>query len=203
MSLEELAEATPREVALTIPARQPFSPGAFDLIGKPVQAASVAGDAVVGKMAAHRRRQAGMLFANRLMPVDPAPVGHVLQCPGKAAFGCDLPNHVFAVPRFPPDMGKAEEVERGSCCDRMMGIIRPLEPEVDEARLVGVERKPVPRQTLAQDGEDLPGVDEVVERHDQVIGKPDQHRLSLETGPHLALEPSIQHMVQEDVRKAG
>ena len=40
----------------------------------------------------------------------------------------------------------------------MMGIIRPLEPEVDEARLVGVERKPIPRQTLAQDGEDLPGV---------------------------------------------
>ena len=113
MSLEELAEATPGEVALTIPARQPFPPCALDLVGEPVQAAGVASDAVIGKMAAHRRRQAGMLRADRLVPVGPAPVGHVLQCPGKAAFGGDLPDHVFAVPRFPPDMGETEEVKRG------------------------------------------------------------------------------------------
>jgi len=47
------------------------------------------------------------------------------------------------------------------------------------------------------------GVDDVVERHQRVIGEPDKGALPSETRFHHGLEPFVQHVVQEDVREAG
>src|SRR4051812_25874676 len=76
-------------------------------------------------------------------------------------------------------------------------------PEVDEARLVGVEGKSIPCETLAQDRQHAFGVDDVVERHQRIVGIPDKGALPSETRLHHSLEPFIQHMVQKDVREAG
>src|ERR1700739_2678578 len=75
--------------------------------------------------------------------------------------------------------------------------------EVNEARLVGVEGESIPCETLAQDRQHAFGVDDVVERHQRVIGQPDKGALPSETRINLGLEPFVQHMVQEDVREAG
>ena len=47
------------------------------------------------------------------------------------------------------------------------------------------------------------GVDDVVERHQRVVGVPNKGALPSQTRLHLCLEPFVQHVVQEDVREAG
>src|SRR6185312_10756147 len=73
------------------------------------------------------------------MPVVPTPVRDRSQCPGEATFCRHLPHHIATLPRLSPHVGEAEEIERGAVCGRMRGPLRPVEAEVDEARLVGME----------------------------------------------------------------
>src|SRR5208337_2736359 len=51
-----------------------------------------------------------------------------------------LSHHVLAHPRLAPDVGKAEEGERGTIRLRMVSPVWPVAAEIDEARLVGMER---------------------------------------------------------------
>ncbi len=83
-----------------------------------------------------------MLVAQRPVAVFPAPVAHRGHRTGEPAFGRDPPNHGLAVPRPAPDMGQAEEVERGPIRLRMACALLSRWSEIDEAGLVGVEREP-------------------------------------------------------------
>lgn len=153
-------------------------------------------------MAPHHRRQVGMLDGDRPMPVVPAPVRHPRQRSGIAALGRDLPDHVDPFARLAPDMGEAKEVERGAPRSRVVGALRPLEAEVDEARLVGMEREPIPGKTLAQNSQDPRGIGKGLESHHEIVGVPDKAGSSLQAWSDRVFEPHIQHMVQVDVRKA-
>jgi hypothetical protein len=82
----------------------------------------------------------------------------------------------------------------------MVLAIWSVAAEIDEARLVGMERKLVPSETLAQNIQNPLGVLEVRERHHGVVGEPGKGTFPLEAWFHLALEPLIQHMMQENVR---
>jgi hypothetical protein len=144
-----------------------------------------------------------MLVAERPVAACPTPVTDRSHRAGKPALGRHLPNHVFAVPRPSPNMGQAQEVEAGPIRFRMARTPQPLWAEVDEARLVGVEGKSIPRETLAQDRQHTFGVDDVIERHQCIVGEPGKGALPSETRFHLDLEPFVQHVVQEDVREAG
>jgi hypothetical protein len=84
----------------------------------------------------------------------------------------------------------------------MSRVLWSLWAEVDEARLVWMEGKSIPCEPLAEDRQNAFGVDDVVERHQRVVGKPDKGALSSQTRFHLSLEPFVQHVVQEDVREA-
>src|SRR3954467_13770792 len=95
----------------------------------------------------------------------PAPLGDPRQRSGIAALGRDLPDHVDPFARRAPDMGEAKEVERGAVRSRMVGALWPLEAEVDEARLVGMEREPIPGKTLAQNSQDPRGIGKCLESH--------------------------------------
>ena len=98
-------------------------------------------------------------------------------------------------------MGKAKEVERCATRCRVAHPIWPLEAEVDEACLLGMQRKAIPCKTLTQNGQDPFGAEEVLERHYKIIGIPDKGTSPLEPRPHLCFESFIQHMVQIDVRE--
>src|ERR1700679_2447722 len=98
-------------------------------------------------------------------------------------------------------MGEAKEVERRSTRCRVAHPIRAFEAEVDEACLVGMQRKAVSRKTLAQNSQNPFGAEEVLERHHKIVGISDKGTSPLEPWPHLRLEPFIQHIVQVDVRK--
>src|SRR3982751_4825080 len=115
-----------------------------------------------------------MLHGDRPMPVIPAPLGDRRQRSGIASLGCDLPDHVDPFARLAPDMGEAEEVERGAMRSRVLGALRPLEAEVDEARLVGMEREPIPGKTLAQNSQDPRGIGKGLESHHEIVGVPDK-----------------------------
>src|SRR5689334_13161845 len=136
------------------------------------------------------------------MPVVPAPVRDRSQCPGKAAFGRHLPHHVDALLRLSPNMGEAEEIERGAIGGRMNSAIRPFEAEVDEARLVGMESESIPGQTLAQYRQDPLGIEKALEGHHQVISVPDKDSSPLQARSDVPFEPFVQHVVQVDIRKA-
>ena len=84
----------------------------------------------------------------------------------------------------------------------MVGSIWPVVAEIDEARLVGMECKSIPCKTLAQYVENPFGIEEILERHHGIIGKPDKGTSPLETWPHLKLKPFIQHVMQKNVREA-
>ncbi len=62
-----------------------------------------------------------------------------------------------------------------------------------------MELEPVPCKPLTQHVHDPLGVVETLERQHAVIGVPNEDAVPLEAGPHVPLEPFIQHMVQVDV----
>src|ERR1700736_1396422 len=144
----------------------------------------------------------GVLAGDGLMPVEPTPSRHRRQRSGVTVLCRHLSHHLVACPRFAPYVGKAEEGERGTIRLRMVSPIWSVAAEIDEPRLVGMEREPKPCKTLAQDAEDPLGIEEVLERHHGIVSEADKGTSPLEPWPHLELEPFIQHMVQEDVREA-
>src|SRR4051812_10162990 len=200
--LQECRQTRPGVGALTIPSRQPSLPDPHNLMSIPAHPSTVSRHAVVGVMAPHHGRQVGMLDGDRPMPVIPAPVRHPRQCSGIAALGRDLPDHVDPFARLAPDMSEAEEVERGAPRSRVVGALRPLEAEVDEACLVGMEREPIPGKTLAQNSQDPRGIGKGLESHHEIVGVPDKAGSPLQAWSDRVFEPHIQHMVQVDVRKA-
>ena len=133
------------------------------------------------------------------MPIASAPLSYRRQRPRVPAFGRHLPHPVHALLRLGPDMGEAEEVERGAVRIRMACALRPMKAKVDEVRLVRMELEPVPCKPLTQHVHDPLGVVETLERQHAVIGVPNEDAVPLEAGPHVPLEPFIQHMVQVDV----
>src|ERR1700730_869433 len=62
----------------------------------------------------------GLLIRDRLMPVAPTPGRNRRQCAGVTVLCRYLPHHILARPRLAPDVGKAEEGERGTIRLRMV-----------------------------------------------------------------------------------
>ena len=92
------------------------------------------------------------------MPIASAPLSYRRQRPRVPAFGRHLPHPVHALLRLGPDMGEAEEVERGAVRIRMACALRPMKAKVDEVRLVRMELEPVPCKPLTQHVHDPLGV---------------------------------------------
>lgn len=78
----------------------------------------------------------GVLFPERTMQVEPTPFRHGSQRAGITVFCPYLSDDILTLPRFPPHMGEAKEVE---CGPRRCGMTptRAFEPEVYERVLVG------------------------------------------------------------------
>jgi len=88
-------------------------------------------------------------------------------------------------------MGKAEEIERRAIRIRMSRSVWSVGTKVNEARLVGMKRQPIPLKTTGQDSQDPFGIFAVLECHHKVISVPDQGTFSLQAWAYLGLEPFI------------
>src|SRR6516162_6209883 len=102
------------------------------------------------------------------MPVGPAPFLDRHQRSRQTALGRPLPHHLLSILRLRPDMGEAEKVER-RCLAVWVRATLALGAEVDEARLVRMEREPVPVKPLSQHFQNPFGVVVALERHHEVI----------------------------------
>src|SRR5690349_22947059 len=140
MAGSERLEAIPGEPLGTCSAFQPFAPQPRDLGAIALQLPHVSRDAVVGIVTYQLRRQSRALVADRPMPVVPTPVVDCHQRAREPALGRRLPHHVLAFARLPPCVGEAEKVVRGLLAVWVCATW-PLRAEVDEARLVGMQRE--------------------------------------------------------------
>jgi hypothetical protein len=67
----------------------------------------------------------------------------------------------------------------------MVGPIWSVVAEIDEPRLGGMEREPIPRKALTQDAKDPPGIGNILERHHGIVSEADKGTSPLETGASL------------------
>ena len=65
-------------------------------------------------MASHHRDQMGVLVRDGLVSIVPAPVRNRRQRADIAVLCRYLPHHILTLQRLAPDMGEAEEGERGT-----------------------------------------------------------------------------------------
>src|SRR5258708_24630139 len=149
MAGEECVEACPCEPFRARSSLQPLPPYLCDLLTIPVHVPNVPRDAVVGIVTFELRRQPGVLPGQQLMAVCPTPVIDCPQRTGKAVLLRRLPHHVLALLRFHPGVGKAEKVERLFLAVRMRAAAT-LRAELDEERLGGMEREPLPFKPLPE-----------------------------------------------------
>jgi hypothetical protein len=77
-------------------------------------------------------------------------------------------------------MAEAEEGERCPIRVRVVLAVWSMAAEVDEARLVGMERELVPSETLAQHIQNPLGILEIRERHHGVVGESGKGTFPLE-----------------------
>ena len=75
--------------------------------------------------------------------------------------------------------------------------------EGDKPRLVGVDHQAVLAEPLRQDFHHTLGVTVVAKPHNEIIRKADEEGTVSQSTLHLLLEPEIQHIVQEQIRKDG
>jgi hypothetical protein len=92
-------------------------------------------------VAPHHRNQMGVLLRDRLVSIFPAPLAGRRQRAGVTVLRRYLAHDVLAVLRLAPYVAEAEKGERRAIRFRMRFPIGSFEAEVDEARLVGMERK--------------------------------------------------------------
>ena len=101
-------------------------------------------------MAPHHRSQVGVLLRDRLVSVFPAPLADRRQRAGVTALRRYLAHDILTVLRLAPYVAEAEKGERRVIRFWMSFPIWSFEAEVDESRLVGMELKLLPTETLAQ-----------------------------------------------------
>src|SRR5271166_5568726 len=144
----------------------------------------------------------GLLVRDGLMPIDPTPSRHRRQRSGVTVLRRYLPHHILARPRLAPDVGKAEEGERGTIRLRMVSPIWPVVAEINEARLVGMECESIPCKSLTQNAENPLGIEGILERHYGIVSESNKRTSPLAAWLHFEFEPFIQHVVQKNVREA-
>src|SRR5439155_12215942 len=141
--------------------------------GRPegADAAPVQGYPVVPHVAPHDRAQISSHRRDGLVQAPPKLDLHrpQLRLPSRAH---RLPQHrELPLPRLPAAVREAEKVEGlGSPVASAPPTGRRKAAELDEARLVGMQRQPEPREALAQLSEELLGLLPMLESHDEVIG---------------------------------
>src|SRR5262249_39972235 len=116
----------------------------------------------------------------RLTAARPAPVPPGRQRAGVTLICRYLPHHVLTLPRLSPNVAEAEEDERCPARVRVVLAIWSVAAEIDEARLVGMERELVPCETLAQNFQNPLGILEVRARHHGIVDVSDKGTFPLE-----------------------
>src|SRR2546426_599388 len=187
----------PRQMMRLAAALEGPPPEPADGRAESANAAPVHGNPVVPHVAPNDRAQISAHRRDGLVQTPPKVDLHGLQLrlPPRAH---RLPQHrELPLPRLPATVREAEKVDaRGSPVAPAPSADRREAAELDEARLVGMQRPPEPRQPRAQLGEALLSLLPMLESHDEVIGEAHDHDVSARLLLSPPLDPEIEHVVQ-------
>src|SRR5213593_3965108 len=190
----------PRQMVRLAAALEGPPPEPADSRPEGADAASVHGNPVVPHVTPNDRAQIGSYRRDGLVQTPPKLELHHLQLrlPPHAH---RLPQHrELPLPRLSAAVREAEKVEAlGSPAAPASPVGRREAADLDEARLVGMQRQPELREPLAQLGEELLGLLPMLESHDEVVGEAHDHDLSARLLLSPPLDPEIEHVVQVEV----
>src|SRR5437773_1349312 len=190
----------PRQMVRLAAALEGPPPEPADSRPEGADAAPVHGNPVVPHVTPNDRAQIGSYRRDGLVQTPPKLELHHLQLrlPPHAH---RLPQHrELPLPRLSAAVREAEKVEAlGSPAAPASPVGRREAAELDEARLVGMQRQPELREPLAQLGEELLGLLPMLESHDEVVGEAHDHDLSARLLLSPPLDPEIEHVVQVEI----
>src|SRR5438128_2169873 len=190
----------PRQMVRLAAALEGPPPEPADSRPEGADAAPVHGNPVVPHVTPNDRAQIGSYRRDGLVQTPPKLELYrpQLRLPSRAH---RLPQHrELPLPRLPATVREAEKVEAlGSPVAPASPVGRREAAELDEARLVGMQRQPELREPLAQLGEELLRLLPMLESHDEVIGEAHDHDISARLLLPPPLDPEIEHVVQIEV----
>src|SRR5262245_55612108 len=101
------------------------------------------------------------------------------------------------IPLLPADVRDAEDIKRLRLplpdAPPALGRVRT---ELQQPRLLGVQRQTKPRKSLAQLGQEPLGLPPVLKSHDDVVRVPHDHHITAGVRPPPPPDPEIEHVVQ-------
>ena len=98
-------------------------------------------------------------------------------------------------------MRKTQEVERFRLPLSAFRRLCSRAAELEQARLVGMQLQPEPRESLAQLGQKLIGILTMLESRHEVVSKTHNDHIAVSMLPSPSLNPQVEYVVQVDVRQ--
>src|SRR2546425_858113 len=190
----------PRQMMALAAALEGPPPKPADGRAEGANAAPVHGHAVVPHVPEYDRAQIGSHCRERLVQASPEL--------GLDRLELRLPSLAHRLsqhrepspPRLPAAMREAEKVEGLRLpVASPPSVVRREAAELDQARLVGMQRQPELREPLAQLGEELRGLLPMFESPDEVIRKAHDHHIAARLLLPPPLGPEIEYVVQVEV----
>src|SRR2546426_731468 len=190
----------PRQMMALAAALEGPPPKPADGRAEGANAAPVHGHAVVPHVPEYDRAQRGSHRRERLVQASPEL--------GLDRLELRLPSLAHRLsqhrepspPRLPAAMREAEKVEGLRLpVASPPSVVRREAAELDQARLVGMQRQPELREPLAQLGEELRGLLPMFESPDEVIRKAHDHHIAARLLLPPPLGPEIEYVVQVEV----
>src|SRR6516225_1508202 len=145
-----------------------------------------------------------LLLLKRPMPVRPAPRINAPHGAAEAVARRLLLDDPVALPRPCPEVGEAQQVKRPRRFGRFSSIVigpGARRTKRNEPRLGGVDRQAVLAKSFWKDFQNALGIATVSKPDHEIIRIADEESTVAQTGFHIAFEPQVQHIMQEEVRK--
>ena len=162
----------------------------------------VAGHRVVGHVAAYHAAQPPPLLRDGLVPALLELVFDLFQLCPHPLRDRDPPDLETPRPGLPADVREAEEIGRFRLPGAPRRPAHGREPaELDQARLARVQLQAESREPVAEVPQELPGVSQMLEPGDEVVGEAHDDHVAARVPPPPPIGPQVKDIVEIDVRQ--
>src|ERR1035437_3321124 len=199
-SSSEAVHPLPVQAMTLAAAPERLEPATGHLIPEGLDRPAVAWHGVVGEVSSQHACQPSALLGDGQMPAAPELVIDLLELGPHPFSDRDAPEPELPAPALPADVREAQEIERlrlpQTACRPGAGGVPP---ELDEARLAGMQLQGELREPFAKIGEELPGVTMMLEPDNEVIRETHDDHVTKRIALPPPLGPQVQDIVQVHV----
>ena len=146
-----------------------------------------------------------LLFCERQVTIVVAPFINVAHGAGETIGSCLQLDHPVALQGNSPVMGEAKKVKRARTIIRSVVILprRRGRTERNEFRLGGMDGQSILAKSFGDDFHHAEGVTMIAKPNHEVVRVADEEGITPQARLHVLIEPEVQHIVQEHIRKYG